>query len=281
MQNIRPVKTQVSWMRARDLVPPESVTRGGPVTGVTGPVVDVLFLMVVSLVGAAGAVLALAHLSVPGFFIMGLFAVVPGYIGWVRFQQASAPAVSVGPGGVWLAGTDRRAGEAIAWDNVAELVFFTAVERRVGLTGLQRHRALGVRLRTARPIPAQERAQLDQVLAGLPDVRDRVLASVRSWEEMPYRQIGVAGRLERAALAKAAAGYAPWVQVVSGPRLDSLLPWVVGEAATPPPAVLQPLVAGGLLPGFLSLLGATPREPAKPSSDGPPPPAPPPPSAAP
>ena len=93
MQSIRPVTTQVSWLRARDLAPPDSVTRGGPVTGVTGPVVDVLFLIVMSLVGAAGAVYALAHLSVPGFLIMGLFTAVPGYAGWVRFQQASAPAV--------------------------------------------------------------------------------------------------------------------------------------------------------------------------------------------
>ncbi|WP_457252918.1 hypothetical protein [Pedococcus sp. P5_B7] len=271
MQSIRPVKTQVSWMRARDLVPPESVTRGGPVTGVTGPVVDILFLIVVSLVGAVGAVFALAHLSIPGFLIMSLFAAVPGYLGWVRYQQASAPAVSVGAGGVWLAGTDRRAGEAIPWSNVAELVFFTAVERRVGLTGLQRHRALGVRLRVPRPTPAPERAQLDQVLEGLPDVRDAVLESVRSWEEMPYRQIGVAGRLERAALTKAATAFAPSVQVVKGPRLDSLMPWAVGEADTPVPAALQPLVtSGGLLPGLLSMLGATPRDPARTPTDEPP-----------
>ena len=263
MQNIRPVKSQASWLRARDLVPPESVTRGGPVTGVTGPVVDILFLMVVSLVGAVGAVVALAHLSVPGFLIMGLFAAVPGYAAWVRYQQASAPAVSVGAGGVWLAGTDRRAGQAIPWGDVAELVFFTAVERRVGSTGLQRHRALGVRLRAPHPIPAEERAQLEQVLAGLPDVRDRVLESVRSWEELPYRQIGVAGLLERSALTKAATGFAPWVRVVKGPRLDSLTPWVVGEAHTSAPAALQPLVTGGLLPGLLPLLGATPRDRAR------------------
>lgn len=257
-------------MRARDLVPPESITRAGPVTGVTGPVVDVLFLIVVSLIGAAGALWALAHLSIPGFVIMALFAVVPGYAGWVRYQQASVPAVSVGAGGVWLAGTDRRAGEAIPWSNVAELVFFTARERRVGLTGLQRHRALGVRLRVPRPIPSQERAQLEQVLAGLPEVRDQVLASVRSWEEMPYRQVGVAGRLERAALSKAATGFAPWVQVVKGPRLDSLMPWAVGEADTPVPVGLQPLVTGGLLPGLLSLLGATPRRPTEAAGDEPP-----------
>jgi len=269
MERIRPVKTQVTWMRARDLVPPESVTRGGPVTGVTGPVVDVLFLMVVSLLGAAGAVWALAHLSIPGFFIMGLFAVVPGYAGWVRYQQASAPAVCVGAGGVWLAGTDRRAGQAIPWSNVAELVFFTARERRVGLTGVVRHRALGVRLRVPQPLPAQERAQLDQTLALLPQVRDQVLASVRSWEELPYRQIGGAGRLERSALTKATAGFAPWVQVVNGPRLDSLTPWVVGEADTPVPAGLQPLVTGGLVPGLLSLLGATPRQAAAPPQEPP------------
>jgi hypothetical protein len=260
MQNIRPVKTQVSWMRTRDLVPPESVTRGGPVTGVTGPVVDVLFLMVVSLVGAAGAVLALAHLSIPGFFIMGLFAVVPGYLGWVRFQQVSEPAVSVGAGGVWLAGTDRRAGQAIAWSDVEELVFFTAVERRLVDTRVNRHRALGVRLRAPHPLPAEERAELVRIAGMLPTRGDLVLASVTQWEAMPYRQIGVAGRLERSALAKAAAEFAPSVRVVDGPRLSFLTPWVIGEAASPPPAVLQPFVSsGGLFPGLLSLLNATPR----------------------
>ena len=275
MQIIRPVTTQVTWLRARDLAPPDSVTRGGPFTGVTGPVVDVLFLIVMSLVGAAGAVYSLAHLSVPGFIIMGLFTTVPGYAGWVRFQQASAPAMGVGAGGVWLAGTDQRAGDAIPWSNVAELVFFTARERRVGRTGVRRYRALGVRLRVPRPIPAQERARLEQVLDGLPQVRDQVLESVRSWEEMPYRQIGGAGRLERAALTRATIGFAPWVEVVTGPRLDSLMPWVVGEAEAEVRTGARPLVTGGLLPGLLSVLGATPREPATTPPDQPPSAAPP------
>lgn len=257
---IKPVRTQVTWMRARDLAPPESITRGGQVTGVSGPVVDVLFLMVVSLLGAAGAVWALAHLSIPGFFIMGLFALVPGYVGWVRFQQASEPAVSVGPGGVWLAGTDRRAGQAIPWSDVEELVFFTAVERRLVDTRVNRHRALGVRLRAPQPLPADERAELVRIAGMLPTRGDLVLASVTQWEAMPYRQIGAAGRLERSALAKAAAGFAPSVRVVDGPRLSFLTPWVIGEAAGPPPAVLQPFVSsGGLFPGLLSLLNATPR----------------------
>ena len=233
MQPIRPVKTQVSWMRVRDLTPPESITGGGAVTGVSGPVVDVLVLMVVSVLGAAGAVWALAHLSLPGFVIMGVFAVVPGYTGWVRFQQASAPAVSVGAGGVWLAGTDRRAGEAIPWSDVEELVFFTVVERRVNDTRVSRHRALGVRLREPHFLPAEERATLDQLAAHLPGSGARIMDSVAAWEAMPYRQIGVAGRLERSALTKAVAGFAPSVRVVAGPRTTSLTPWTVGEADAP------------------------------------------------
>lgn len=264
---IKPVKTQVTWMRARDLVPPESVTQGGPVTGVTGPVVDILFLMVVSLLAAAGAVWALAHLSIPGFFIMGLFAVVPGYVGWIRYQQASAPAVSVGAGGVWLAGTDRRAGQAIPWSNVEELVFFTAVERRVRDTRVNRHRALGVRLRTPDLLPPEERALLTRIAQSLPKRGDQVMTSVAQWEAMPYRQIGAAGRLERSSLAKAVAGFAPSVRVVNGPRLSYLTPWVIGEADTPPPAVLQPFVnAGGLFPGLLSALNATPRPTPQPAT---------------
>ena len=259
MAPIRPVKTQVTWMRARDLAPPESVSLGGSVTGVSGPVVDVLFLMVVSVFGAVGAVYALTRLSIPGFLIMGIFAAVPAYMGWVRYQQASAPAVSVGAGGVWLAGTDRRAGQAIPWSNVDELVFFTALERRVNVIRTDRHHALGVRLRVPARLPAEERAQLDQLMAGLPDIRDQVMASVDSWEKMPYRQIGAAGRLERSALAKATAGFAPSVRVVKGPRLTSLTPWVVGAADTQPPAVLQPMVTGGPLPALLGVLRATPR----------------------
>lgn len=230
-------------------------------TGVSGPVVDVLFLMVVSVFGAVGAVYALTALSIPGFLIMGIFAVVPGYLGWVRYQQASAPAVSVGAGGVWLAGTDRRAGQAIPWSNVDELVFFTAAERRVNVNGLHRHRALGVRLRVPARLPAEERAQLDQLMAALPEIRDQVMASVDSWESMPYRQIGAGGRLERSALTRATAGFAPSVRVVKGPRLRSLTPWVVGEADVTPPAALQPLASSGgpLLPALLSILQATSR----------------------
>ena len=260
MEPIRPVKTQVTWMRARDLTPPESVTLGGPVTGVTGPVVDVLFLMVVSVIGAVGAVYSLTRLSIPGFLIMGIFTAVPGYMGWVRYQQASAPAVSVGAGGVWLAGTDRRAGQAVPWSNVDELVFFTAAERRVNVNGIHRHRALGIRLRVPARIPSEERARLDELMAGLPDLREQVMGSVGSWEVMPYRQIGAAGRLERSALTKAVAGFAPSVRVVDGPRLVSLTPWVVGEADPTPPAALQPLTrSGGLVPVLLSFLQATPR----------------------
>lgn len=233
MPPIKPVKTQVTWMRVRDLTPPESITRGGQVTGVTGPVIDVLFLMVVSILGAAGAVWALVHLSLPGFVIMGIFAVVPGYMGWVRFQQASAPAVGVGAGGVWLAGTDRRAGQAIPWSDVQELVFFTVAERRVNVTGVDRHRALGVRLRAPHRIPAEERDRLEQLVAHLPDIGGRIMESVAAWEAMPYRQIGVAGRLERSALTKAVAGLAPSVRVINGPRTTSLTPWVVGESDTP------------------------------------------------
>ena len=233
MQPIKPVKTQVTWMRVRDLTPPESITRGGQVNGVGGPVVDVLVLMVVSVLGAVGAVWALAHLSIPGFVIMGIFAVVPGYMGWVRFQQSSAPAVSVGAGGVWLAGTDRRAGQAIPWSDVEEPVFFTVVERRVNVTRVDRHRALGVRLRAPRPIPADERAQLEQLAGHLPDIGERIMESVAAWEAMPYRQIGVAGRLERSNLTKAVAGFAPSVRVADGPLTTSLTPWVVGEADAP------------------------------------------------
>ena len=213
-------------------------------TGVTGPVADVLVLMLVSVLAALAALYALLHLSIPGFFIFGIFVVVPGYVGWHRYQQASAPAVSVGSGGVWLAGTDRRAGQSIPWRNVDELVFFTVREKRATDYGVKRSRALGVRLRVPAPVSAEERALLDRVTTGLPGLKSQVDASVAVWEAMPYRQIGVLGRLERRALAKAVAGFAPWVRVTKGPVVTSVTPWVVGERDAPAPTPLQAFLKG-------------------------------------
>lgn len=229
MNEMRPAKTQVTWLRARDLTPPESITHGGTVIGIAGPVADLPVLAAASVALATGAVFALVHLSLGGFFIMGLLAVVLAFVVRVRFRQASAPAVSVGAGGVWLAGTDQRAGQAIPWSAIDELVFFTVVESRIATVQATRRRVLGVRLRQPAPIPVDERELIDALAAAAPRDHARVLATMNAWQAMPYRPIGLAGRLQRGRLAAAVTGLAPSVKVVKGRRTRAYLPWNLGE----------------------------------------------------
>jgi hypothetical protein len=229
----RPELTQVSRLRAADLSAPEWIAMGGPVTGLSRPVGDIPVLGGLAVALAGAAVFALLHLSFVGFVFFGLFALVACGVLRIRLRRAAAPAVSVGPGGVWLAGTERRRGQGIAWHAVAELVFCAVVEHDTRTPGKASHRVLGVRLRAPIPIPAAERQLVDDLGAMAPQVHDRVSATADLWESMPYRPIGRLRPRQRRAFTAAVARLAPSVSVVNGPRLDAYLPWAIGEGDTP------------------------------------------------
>lgn len=229
-------------MRARDLQAPDSITGGpsaaGPSHGVTGPRGDLAVLGAACVLAGVAGLFMLSQLSVPGFLICALIGGAAGYMAKVRYQQARHPAVLAGPGGVWLAGTDREAGRAIPWDDIDELVFCTITERRVLAQGtgtrFQPHRALGVRLKVAPTVSADEQERLARILGGVPDVHQAVLASMAALLAMPYRRVASSVTRDLPGLVAAVKRYAPSVRIIEGPALTYDLVWRPGADSTPP-----------------------------------------------
>ena len=231
-----------SHLRARDLQAPDSVTGGptatGPSHGVGGPSRDLPILVGVCVLTGVGGLFALSQLAVGGFLVFALLSGVSGYIAKVRWQQVRHPAVLAGPGGVWLAGTDREAGQAIPWSNIDALVFCTVTERRVfdlgSRTRFTPHSALGVRLKAAPRISDDEQQRLEKILGGMPDVHQAVLASMAGLLAMPYRRVRSSVTRDLPGLVAAVRQYAPSVRIVEGPPLVYDLAWRPGADTTPP-----------------------------------------------
>lgn len=241
------VKPELVWqessvMRARDLQAPDSITGGpnatGPSHGVTGPHGDLAILGATCVLAGIAGLFMLSQFSVPGFLICALIGGVAGYMATVRYQQARHPAVLAGPGGVWLAGTDREVGRAIPWGDIDELVFCTITERRVFHQGtgtrFKPHSALGVRLKAAPTVSADEQERLERVLGGVPDVHQAVLASMTALLAMPYRRVASSVTRDLPGLVAAVRQYAPSVRIVEGPPLTYALVWRPGADSTPP-----------------------------------------------
>jgi hypothetical protein len=231
-------------MRSRDLTPPPSVTGppgAGPSAAVFGPAGAAVAPALGAVLGVVGALLALSHLSVGGFLVFGALATAFGYVATVQWRQARAPRVLVGPGGVWLAGTDREPGRAIAWAEVAELVFCTVTERRVfeQRSVARPCPALGVRLASPPALDERDREGLQLVLPALaPGLRDTVHASMTAFVAMPYRSVARSAASRARALEEVVHRYAPYVTVVEGPPVVFDLAWRPGSDTTLPPGLL-------------------------------------------
>jgi len=231
-----PVWQESTVLRARDLTAPESITGGpaasGPSAGLSGPSADLLVIAVALVFTSSTAVLALSHLALQGFVLLAGMSAVIGWAGNKRLKQASHPVVVAGPGGLWLAGTDREPGRAIPWHDVEELVFGPVTERRVlsagGDSRRTARRAVGVRLRVPLTVPADEEQRLQAVLGPFPDVHQAVQASMRALLAMPYRELGATTASKRQAFEAVVHQYAPHVRVVAGPPTVYDLAWRPG-----------------------------------------------------
>ena len=249
----RLVAQQSSWMRARDLTPPESVTGppgAGPSAALYGPPGSPVILALAALMMAWGGLTALRHLALAGFLIFALLAAACGYSAMVQWRQSRAPSVLVGPGGVWLAGTDREPGRVIAWADVAELVFCTVTERRVfdRQSGVRARpqRALAVRLAVPPSVPERERQQLEQLSAALPALRETLLASLTTFLALPYRRVARSAASQAKALEEVVHRYAPQVAVVEGPPVVLDLALRPGSDTALPPGLLGEAVRSPL-----------------------------------
>lgn len=249
----RLVAQQSSWMRARDLTPPESVTGppgAGPSAALYGPPSSPVILALAAAMAAAGALQALRHFALAGFLIFGVLSAACGYASFVQWRQSRAPSVLVGPGGVWLAGTDREPGRAIAWAEVAELVFCTVTERRVfdprSQVRARPHPALAVRLADPPPLSEQDRQQVEQLSAPVPALRDTLLTSLTTFLALPYRRVARSAASQAPALAEVVHRYAPQVSVVEGPPVELDMAWRPGSDTALPPGLLGEAVRSPL-----------------------------------
>ncbi len=238
MRMPEPVWQESTVLRARDLTAPDTITGGptapGSTAGLPGPSADLLVIAVALVFTSTLAVMALAKLALPGFVILAGMTAVTGWVGRKRWQQASHPVVVAGPGGLWLAGTDREPGRAVPWHEVDELVFGSVTERRVlsadsdSKSRRTARRALSVKLRVPPTIPADEQQRLQAVLGPFPDVHEAVLASMHALLATPYRELGAPAASKRPAFEAAAHQYAPHVRVVDGGPLVYDLAWRPG-----------------------------------------------------
>lgn len=240
----RVVTREVSLMRARDLTPPESVTGppgAGPSAAVFGSAAGAYVAGLGAVVCAAIALQALTDLVIAGFLGFGAFSALFGYVASVQWRQGRAPRVLVGPGGVWLAGTDREPGRAIPWSEVAELVFCTVTERRIFELRSRDRRfpALGVRLAAPPALDEKDRQALDLVLPALaPAAQEAVIASMTAVVAMPYRWVVRSAASKAGALQEVVHRYAPNVAVVQGPPVVLDLAWLPGAHTELPSGLL-------------------------------------------
>ena len=249
----RLVAQQSSWMRARDLTPPESVTGppgAGPSAALYGPPGSPVILALAALMMAWGGLTALRHLALAGFLIFALLAAACGYAAMVQWRQSRAPSVLVGPGGVWLAGTDREPGRAITWPEVSELVFCRVTERRIfdprSNVRPRPYPSLAVRLATPAALPEADQQQVEQLLAAVPALRDTVTASLATFLAMPYRRVARSAASQAPQLAEVVHRYAPQVAVVEGPPVELDLVWRPGSDTALPPGLLGEAVRSPL-----------------------------------
>lgn len=249
------MRPQIVWqdsivLRARDLPTPASVTGdpgAGPSTGVLGPRPVIAIPAAVSALTAVWAILALSQRSLFGLLIFGGMSVVFGRIAWVARLTARHPVVVVGPGGVWLAGTESEPGRVVPWGDVDELVLCAVTERpALDPRSAERARprsALGVRLRVAPALSAHDRQRLGTIFGGLPERHDATIAGMTALLGMPYRRVDPAAAHQVGPLRETVARHAPHVRVVEGPPVVLDIAWrPVADAA--PQASVDELPAG-------------------------------------
>jgi hypothetical protein len=217
----------------------------------------------VSALAAVGAVAALSKLALGGFLIAALLSAAFGYAAMVQWRQSRAPSVLVGPGGVWLAGTDREPGRAIAWAEVAELVFCTVTERKLfdQRSGVRARPqpALAVRLAVPPALPEREQQQLEQLSAALPALRETLMASLTTFLALPYRRVARSAASQARTLEEVVHRYAPQVAVVEGPPVVLDLAFRPGSDTELPPGLL-----GEVLRSPLERLGVVDRTDTRP-----------------
>ncbi|QGN58057.1 hypothetical protein [Nostocoides sp. HKS02] len=237
--------------------------RGSAAAGIMVPVLGAAF-------GATLAVVALVHLSLVGFAIGGLVAGGAGLAARPGVRAASVPLLAAGPGGLYLSGLgmapgDRRA-QVVPWAQLRRLVVCCALESGPGV-GSPRFRQPALAVVAAEPAQSTATpglAQLPQVQGMVPYAPNAVdVSSVdpAALEELRRTRPDLAAMLQggpageagspsprlpyqslangldpaqRAALTEAVHRYAPHVQVVDGPDLDTSGPtvWVGRPAAT-------------------------------------------------
>jgi hypothetical protein len=174
-------------------------------------------------------VLALSQGSLFGLLIFGGLSAVSGHIARVARVTARHPSVVVGPGGVWLAGTDSEPGRVVPWGDVAELVFCTVTQRNAldphASARARPQPALGVRLREAPALPEDQQQRLRTILGGLPDRLQAVTAGMEAYLAMPYRRVDRAAVAQAGPFRETVQRYAPEVPVVEGPPVVLDIAW--------------------------------------------------------
>ena len=244
---------------------PAEATAGDPAAYVLElPRASAAFGVAVPTLGAAFAgvlaVVALAHLSLVGFAIGGLIAVVAGVAARQGLRAASVPQLAAGPGGLYLSGLgmapgNRRA-QVVPWPQLRRLVVCTAIEpsAQVGRApwGIP---ALAVEAVDpapgAAPLGASDLPQVAGMVAFAPGAVDLSGVDPATLEEFRHEHPDAAAVLEgraggssspaptrqlpyqalaqplqgvdRERLVAALARYAPQVQLVDGPDIDTRL----------------------------------------------------------
>ncbi|KRE55440.1 hypothetical protein [Phycicoccus sp. Soil748] len=234
--------------------------RGSAAVGVVVPLLGAAF-------GAFVAVVALVHLSVVGFLIGGPVAGGAGLAARQGLRAASVPLLAAGPGGLYLSGLglapgDQRA-QVLPWAQLRRLVVCCALEpsAQVGRPAFGQPALAVVTVDPAPGTAAPGAAQLPQVQGMVPyepgavdvsSVDPVALAELRKSRpdlsamlerdrtgsaspRLPYQSLANGlDAAQRAALTEAVHRYAPHVQVVDGPDLDTRGPtvWLGPPAGT-------------------------------------------------
>lgn len=225
--------------------------RGSAAVGVAIPALGACFAGVL-------AVVALVHLSLGGFVIGGLVAAGAGLATRQGLRAASVPLLAAGPGGLYLSGLGMAPGarraQVVPWPQLRKLVVCTALEpsAQVG-RGPWRMPALALEANDPAPgTPALGATDLPEV-AGMvafvpgavdlsavdpatlaefqrehPDVaavlegRGGASSSPTATRRLPYQALArpLEG-VDRERLVGALARYAPHVQLVDGPDIDT------------------------------------------------------------